>query len=160
MTFKYNNVYINNTETIAGKKEKEGPLGKIFDKTKQDYYFGEKTWEQAEIKLISENIDDIKKEFKKIITDEDYKYSMIKNSILRDMFDPSDRDGISFDLNIGMAGSLDSYFHTIIDPYKYSVIRFSKIFNYYWACYFSILHDVIVFLIEHGKKDFEKAAVW
>ena len=37
MTFKYNNVYINNTETIAGKKEKEGPLGKIFDKTKQDY---------------------------------------------------------------------------------------------------------------------------
>ena len=24
MTFKYNNVYINNTETIAGKKEKEG----------------------------------------------------------------------------------------------------------------------------------------
>ena len=71
MTFKYNNVYINNTETIAGKKEKEGPLGKIFDKTKQDYYFGEKTWEQAEIKLISENIKELLKKADLAIKDID-----------------------------------------------------------------------------------------
>ena len=71
MTFKYNNVYINNTETIAGKKEKEGPLGKIFDKTKQDYYFGEKTWEQAEIKLISENIKELLKKADLTIKDID-----------------------------------------------------------------------------------------
>lgn len=61
MTFKYNTVYINNTETIAGKNEKEGPLGKIFDKTKEDFYFGEKTWEQAEIKLLTENIKELLK---------------------------------------------------------------------------------------------------
>jgi stage V sporulation protein AD len=56
MTFKYNNVYINNTETIAGPFEKAGPLSKYFDKTYDEYYFGEKTWEQAEIKMLDESI--------------------------------------------------------------------------------------------------------
>lgn len=107
-------------------------------------------------KSISEDIDDIKKEFKRIITDKEYKYSAIRNPILKDLFEQVDQDQIDFDLNVGIAGSLDSYFHTIIDPYKYSVVRFSKIFNYYWACYFTILHDVILFLIEQGQKEFEK----
>ena len=34
--------------SIAGKKEKEGPLGHTFDYTHDDAYFGEKTWEQGE----------------------------------------------------------------------------------------------------------------
>lgn len=34
--------------SVAGKKESEGPLGKQFDRTSQDTYFGQKTWEQAE----------------------------------------------------------------------------------------------------------------
>lgn len=34
--------------SVAGKKEAEGPLGKLFDRTSQDTYFGQKTWEQAE----------------------------------------------------------------------------------------------------------------
>ena len=34
--------------SVAGKKESEGPLGKGFDITSQDAYFGQKTWEQAE----------------------------------------------------------------------------------------------------------------
>lgn len=37
--------------SVAGKKESEGPLGKKFDITKKDSYFGEKTWEQAEKKI-------------------------------------------------------------------------------------------------------------
>ena len=37
--------------SIAGKKESEGPLGKFFDQTSQDSYFGQKTWEQAEKKM-------------------------------------------------------------------------------------------------------------
>ncbi len=37
--------------SVAGKKESEGPLGKSFDITQQDSYFGEKTWEQAEKKI-------------------------------------------------------------------------------------------------------------
>ena len=36
---------------IAGKKEKEGPLGKHFDHTHQDSYFGQKTWELGEKRM-------------------------------------------------------------------------------------------------------------
>ena len=54
MTIKYNNVYINETSTITGPYEANGPLKKYFDKTYNDLYFNEKTWEQAEIKLINE----------------------------------------------------------------------------------------------------------
>lgn len=37
--------------SIAGKKEKEGPLGHTFDYTHEDAYFGEKTWEQGEKRM-------------------------------------------------------------------------------------------------------------
>ena len=37
--------------SVAGKKEKEGPLGREFDVTKEDSYFGQKTWEQGEKKM-------------------------------------------------------------------------------------------------------------
>ncbi len=37
--------------SIAGKKESEGPLGKTFDETTSDTFFGQKTWEQAEKKM-------------------------------------------------------------------------------------------------------------
>ena len=37
--------------SVAGKKEREGPLGNTFDLTDTDTYFGEKTWEKAECKL-------------------------------------------------------------------------------------------------------------
>ncbi len=56
MTFTYNNVYINETSLIAGPYEKKGPLGNTFNKTYDDLYFGEKTWEQAEIKLMEESV--------------------------------------------------------------------------------------------------------
>ena len=57
MTFKYNNVYINDTSTITGPYEGKGPLSKYFDKSYDDLYFGTKTWELAEVKLIEESID-------------------------------------------------------------------------------------------------------
>ena len=57
MTFKYNNVYINDTATITGPYEANGPLSKYFDKSYDDLYFNTKTWELAEIKLIEESID-------------------------------------------------------------------------------------------------------
>ena len=56
MTFKYNNVYINETSTVVGPYEYKGPLSKYFDTHYEDLYFGEKTWEQAEIKLLTENL--------------------------------------------------------------------------------------------------------
>ena len=57
MTFKYNNVYINDTATITGPYEANGPLSKYFDKNYNDLYFNTKSWELAEIKLIEESID-------------------------------------------------------------------------------------------------------
>ncbi len=37
--------------SVAGKKEAQGPLGHTFDVTKEDSYFGQTTWEQAERKM-------------------------------------------------------------------------------------------------------------
>ena len=37
--------------SVAGKKEKEGPLGNYFDVTHTDTYFGQKTWEQGEKRM-------------------------------------------------------------------------------------------------------------
>lgn len=54
MTFNYKNVYIQETATICGPYEKNGPLKKYFDKTYNDLYFGEKSFEKAEIKLIKD----------------------------------------------------------------------------------------------------------
>ena len=54
MTIKFDNVYIKDTVTIVGPYEKEGPLKKYFDKTYNDLYFGQKSWELAEIKLVKD----------------------------------------------------------------------------------------------------------
>ncbi len=56
MTFHYQNVYINETATIAGPFEKKGPLSPYFDKTYEEFYFGKKTFEQAESKLLEESV--------------------------------------------------------------------------------------------------------
>ncbi len=57
MTFKFKNVFINDVATVTGPFEKKGPLGKYFDKSYNDFYFGEKTFEKAETKLLQESID-------------------------------------------------------------------------------------------------------
>lgn len=46
--------YIVTSASIAGKKESEGPLGKMFDVVGNDNLFGEKTWEAAESVLQKE----------------------------------------------------------------------------------------------------------
>ena len=51
MTYKYDKVYVNGFSTVAGPYEKAGPLARGFDKTYDDLYMEEKTWEQAEVKL-------------------------------------------------------------------------------------------------------------
>ena len=57
MTYKYNKVYIDNTYTVAGTYENDGPLASFFDKTyPKDMYFGSTSWEHAEIKLLKESI--------------------------------------------------------------------------------------------------------
>lgn len=55
MTIKYNNVFIEDTYTICGMYENDGPLGKYFDKKyEKDLYFGEKSWEKAEVHILKE----------------------------------------------------------------------------------------------------------
>jgi len=57
MTFKFNNVYINETSTLTGPYEAKGPFNKLYDKSYNEFYFGKDTWEQAETKLIEESVD-------------------------------------------------------------------------------------------------------
>jgi stage V sporulation protein AD len=44
-------VVITTWTSVAGKKEKEGPLGHCFDITDDDTFFGQKTWEQGEKRM-------------------------------------------------------------------------------------------------------------
>lgn len=57
MTFKYENVYINETSTVTGPYETLGPLSKYFDKSYNDLSFNTKSWELAESKLIVDSVD-------------------------------------------------------------------------------------------------------
>lgn len=59
MTIKFNNVYLKAVSTIACKDEKEGNFGNFYDKTYDDYYAGEKTFEQAEIKMITDSVNTV-----------------------------------------------------------------------------------------------------
>lgn len=56
MTFRYNDVYVEDTATVAGFYEREGHLKKYFDKTYDDLYFGQSSWEKAEIKSVKESL--------------------------------------------------------------------------------------------------------
>ena len=57
MTNRYDNVYINEVSTITGPYEMNGPFSKLYDKSYNDFYFGEKSFETAESKLIDESVD-------------------------------------------------------------------------------------------------------
>ena len=48
-----NNVYIKAGATVAGTKEKKGPLGCCFDVVSQDDLFGGESWEEAESRIQS-----------------------------------------------------------------------------------------------------------
>ena len=65
MTFKYNDVYVEETATIVGPYEKRGPLSKYFDKAYEDFYFGEESFEKAEVKLIEDSIETLLTKIKK-----------------------------------------------------------------------------------------------
>ncbi len=57
MTIQYDNVYLVETATITGPYEKKGPLNDYFDKSYNNLYIGEKSFEKAETKLLSESIE-------------------------------------------------------------------------------------------------------
>lgn len=65
MTFYYKNSYINEVSTVTGPVEKKGPLSNLFDKSYDDFYFGMKTWEEAESKLIEDSVNILLKKINK-----------------------------------------------------------------------------------------------
>ena len=59
-TIKFNNPpSIISTACIVGPKEAEGPLAKYFDQCLDDEFWGEKTWEKAESKIIKETVNTV-----------------------------------------------------------------------------------------------------
>ena len=54
-TIKFDNkISISEAASVVGPKEADGPLAKYFDKCLDDEFWGEKTWEKAESKIIRE----------------------------------------------------------------------------------------------------------
>lgn len=86
--------------------------------------------------------DDDVSEFKTIVNLSDGEFSKysIKSENLKEIL--GNYKKISYAADAGIAGILDGYFHTIINPTKFSIVNFSKIFNYYWCCYFVILEAI------------------
>ncbi len=50
---------ISQSASIVGPKESEGPLAKYFDRCLEDEFWGEKTWEKAESKIIKETVNTV-----------------------------------------------------------------------------------------------------
>lgn len=96
-------------------------------------------------------------EFKDIITGKKKYYSEIENPIFQDVFICGENDSIcELNLNVGAGGLLDSYFHTIINPTKYGYKKFSRIFNYYWACYFTIVESILRYFKKNNIVNVDK----
>lgn len=73
MTKKFNNVYINDSYTIAGIYEKDGPISEYFDLIyDKDLYYGTNTFERAEEKMLSNSISKLINKVKLIDSDIDY----------------------------------------------------------------------------------------
>lgn len=60
------------TSNTVGSKEGEGPLGKYFDTISDDPYFGEKTWEKAESRMVKDAYFGIMKKSDMSIDEIDY----------------------------------------------------------------------------------------
>ena len=72
MTSKFNNVYITDSYTIAGIYEKDGPISDSFDLIyDKDFYYGCRTFESAEEKMLSNSIDKLLNRAKLIDSDVD-----------------------------------------------------------------------------------------
>ena len=59
------NVYIEETACVAGQKESEGPLGKLFDVVVEDAMAGMENWEEAESTLQQLAVDKLLEKWQK-----------------------------------------------------------------------------------------------
>ena len=51
-SFKFDHVYLESTAAVVGEMEMNGPLSAFFDVKDPDPYFGMKSWEQAEMRIV------------------------------------------------------------------------------------------------------------
>lgn len=73
MTTKFNNVYIDDSYTIASVYEKDGPIANYFDKIyDKDLYYGSDTFEKAEERMLYDSIDNLLEQSKLKDSDIDY----------------------------------------------------------------------------------------
>lgn len=73
MTTKFNNVYIDDSYTIASVYEKDGPIADYFDKIyDKDLYYGSDTFEKAEERMLYDSIDNLLEQSKLKDSDIDY----------------------------------------------------------------------------------------
>lgn len=56
MTERYENVFLLDSSVVMGPYEKKGKLAKYFDFCYDDLYFGQKTWEQAEMFILYKSV--------------------------------------------------------------------------------------------------------
>lgn len=174
--FDHNYSYSKNNINVTNVLLRRFIISKIIDQKNND--FAEKHHEEIEAVLTEDDYNELSengvtnnfkkekneekkeallKEFKEIITDSTKKYDSISTPLFKDLFVKKNDGGINFDINVGMANILDSYFHTIINPCKYGKIKFSKIVNYYWACFFTILEDLLRYYSDRwGISSFEE----
>lgn len=64
MTFTYHDVYLEETASVVGPYEKEGPLKKYFDASYDNLHCNESSWEKAEVRLFKDSIDFLLKKCK------------------------------------------------------------------------------------------------
>lgn len=89
-------------------------------------------------------------ELERIVREKAFPRAEIESGLLRELFAEDKNGNAVIDFNVGIGGMLDAYFHTIICPKKYGGVRFAKIFNYYWSCYFAVAEPVAAYLARHG----------
>ena len=95
MTNKFNNVYITDSYTIAGIYEKDGPISDSFDLIyDKDFYYGCRTFESAEEKMLSNSIDKLLNRAKLIDSDVD----LIISGDLQNQIAASDYMARDFDI--------------------------------------------------------------
>lgn len=90
MTIYYNNVYIKDKTVVGGPYIKDGPIKKYLDYSYNDFYDGEKTFEDAEIKELNKcieilfNKDNINKEDIDVVISSDLSNELMISNIVNE----------------------------------------------------------------------------
>ena len=96
-------------------------------------YINSRTKDKMAVNIFRDNEDEILRQFSKKIKSDDYK---VTNEVVRNIFDENSS------VSSAVGSLLDKHFHTIVNPGKFGPNNFSRIFNYYWSCYFAVVEPI------------------